>query len=1053
MDTKDWYKDAIIYQVHVKSFFDSNADGIGDFKGLTKKLDYIKFLGANTIWLLPFYPSPLKDDGYDIADYMAVNPIYGTLNDLKRLIYEAHKRDIRIITELVINHTSNQHHWFKKSRTAKKNSYWRNYYIWSDTPEKYQDARIIFKDFETSNWEWDSIANAYYFHRFYSHQPDLNYDNPNVQREIYKVIDFWMRLGIDGMRLDAIPYLFKREETNCENLAETHQFLKRLRHYVDQHYQNKMLLAEANQWPEEAAAYFGSGDECSMAFHFPIMPRMYMAIQMEDQLPLIDILQQTPDIPDSCQWATFLRNHDELTLEMVTDEERDYMYRMYASDPQMRLNLGIRRRLAPLLQGDMRKIQLMTALLFSLPGTPVIYYGDEIGMGDNIYLADRNGVRTPMQWSSDKNAGFSTSTPQQLYLPVVIDPIFNYESINVELQLKNPQSLLWWMKQLIDMRRKHLAFSRGSIEFLTTGNQKILAFIRKFETQCILIVVNLSHTVQHAEINLSSYNNYRLVELFSSNVFPAITESPYFLICHPYSFLWFNIINKKATDDLYPIISNQIISIDKRWTTLFDDPSLPDMQILLAKYFYQARWFKSKSKKIKSMEIADKLLLSKVPEILGLIIKVNLFNTESEWYFLPISCITNEAFLALNINHTKTFIANLQINNKIYALIDAIHDPNLIHWLTRLADKKKFSTELFGQIYLNKKKSINPFSSEKIKNINICPIQSEQSNTSIKLDDMYFMKFFRKLEVGVNPDVEVNLFLNEKTQYLNCPQIAATINYRHINQEYTLALAQEYIKNEGDALQQLQDILNTIELQKSLDTQHINSIRLLAKRTAELHNALAYEVKQSTFNTEYFNILDQRNLYQTIRTLCLKLSHHISAYHQDMQRTPLHIIPEKKDQIFSFARRILSKPIKGKKIRCHNDFHLGQVLVSNHDYIIIDFEGEPQRQLSERLIKRSPLRDVACMMRSFHYALFSISSDYIKNNISFLHKNLCDIYFDSYINCINSNLLPPIAEDQILLTKIYMMEKALYEIDYEMNNRPDWAYIPCEGLLKLLGDD
>jgi len=438
-----WYKDAIIYEVPVRAYRDSNGDGIGDFAGLTEKLDYIRDLGVTAIWILPFYPSPLRDDGYDIADFTAVHPSYGTLRDVKRLIREAHARGLRVITELVCNHTSDQHAWFQRARRAKPGSTARDFYVWSDTPDRYTDARIIFTDTETSNWTWDATAGAYYWHRFFSHQPDLNFDNPAVHNAIIKAMDFWLSMGVDGLRLDAIPYLYEREGTNCENLPETHGFLKMLRSHVDRNYPGRMLLAEANQWPEDSVAYFGNGDECNMAFHFPVMPRMFMAVRMEDRLPIVDIMEQTPAIPDTSQWAMFLRNHDELTLEMVTDEERDYMYRAYAHDPQMRINVGIRRRLSPLLGNNRRRIELMNGLLFSLPGTPVLYYGDEIGMGDNVFVGDRNGVRTPMQWNGDRNAGFSSANRQQLYLPVVVDPEYHYEAVNVEVQQANPQSLLW----------------------------------------------------------------------------------------------------------------------------------------------------------------------------------------------------------------------------------------------------------------------------------------------------------------------------------------------------------------------------------------------------------------------------------------------------------------------------------------------------------------------------------------------------------------------------------------------------------------------------------
>ena len=482
-----WYKDAIVYELHVRAFSDSDVDGVGDIRGLIDKLDYLHDLGVTAIWLLPFFPSPLKDDGYDVSDYVDIQPVFGNMSDFRALVEEAHQRGLRIIIELVLNHTSDQHPWFQRARRAPPGSRWRDFYIWSDTTNRYREARIIFKDSEQSNWSWDSVAKAYYWHRFYSHQPDLNYDNPAVHRAIINVVNFWLRLGVDGFRVDAVPYLYKREGTTCENLPETHVYLKGLRKHIDAKFKDRMLLAEANQWPEDAVAYFGDGDEFHMAFHFPLMPRMFMAIRMEDRFPILDILEQTPRVPDNCQWALFLRNHDELTLEMVADEERDYMYRVYAHDPVARLNLGIRRRLAPLLSNNRRKIELMNILLFSLPGTPVIYYGDEIGMGDNVYLGDRNGVRTPMQWSPDRNAGFSRTNPQKLYLPPIIDPEYHYESVNVENQQGNPDSLLWWMKRLIALRKRYRSLGRGTISFLQPENRKILAFIRQYQGEAILV--------------------------------------------------------------------------------------------------------------------------------------------------------------------------------------------------------------------------------------------------------------------------------------------------------------------------------------------------------------------------------------------------------------------------------------------------------------------------------------------------------------------------------------------------------------------------------------
>jgi maltose alpha-D-glucosyltransferase / alpha-amylase len=536
-----WYKRAVIYEVPVKSFFDGNADGLGDFPGLIEKLDYLESLGVTCLWLLPFFPSPLRDDGYDISDYRSIHPSYGTLDDFKRFMDAAHQRHLHVVIELVLNHTSDQHPWFRRAREAPPGSVERNYYVWSDTDTRYPDARIIFIDSERSNWTWDPVAGAYYWHRFFHHQPDLNYDNPVVLQEILDVIDFWLELGVDGFRLDAVPYLIERDGTNCENLAETHAVLKTIRRHIDERWPNRMLLAEANQFPADVRAYFGAGDECHMAYHFPLMPRIFMGLHLEDRHPIVDIMQQTPAIPEVCQWALFLRNHDELTLEMVTDEERDYMHLAYSIDPQARLNLGIRRRLAPLMGNNRRRIELLNSLLFSFPGTPIVYYGDEIGMGDNVYLGDRNGVRTPMQWTSDRNARFSRSDPARLYSPVIMDPIYGYQGLNVEAQERDGSSLLQWMKNLIGLRKLFPALGIGTQRFLEPDNQKVLAYLREHGIDAILCVANLSRHVQPVELDLTQFAGFVPIEVLGYTEFPVISERPYFLTLGPYGFYWFEL--------------------------------------------------------------------------------------------------------------------------------------------------------------------------------------------------------------------------------------------------------------------------------------------------------------------------------------------------------------------------------------------------------------------------------------------------------------------------------------------------------------------------------
>src|SRR5690348_15981808 len=600
---------------------DSNGDGIGDFVGLTSKLDYIQQLGVNVVWLLPFYPSPLKDDGYDIADYRNVHPRYGTREDFKVFLDEAHRRGLKVITELVINHTSDQHPWFQAARRAPEGSRKRGYYVWSDTDQKYKGTRIIFTDTEQSNWTFDSVAKQYFWHRFFSHQPDLNFDNPHVTRAVLKILQSWADLGVDGFRLDAIPYLVEREGTNCENLPETHLVLKQIRAHLDARYNNRMLLAEANQWPEDVRPYFGDADECHMAFHFPLMPRMYMAIAQEDRQPLVEIMQQTPEIPSLCQWAIFLRNHDELTLEMVTSRERDYMYRMYAADARARLNLGIRRRLAPLLENDIERIKLMNSLLLTMPGSPIIYYGDEIGMGDNFYLGDRNGVRTPMQWSPDRNAGFSRADPQQLYLPPIMDPIYGYDAVNVEAQMRDRSSLLNWMKRMLQVRKTSQAFGRGTLRIVRTGNRKVFVYLRSHGEDTVLCVVNLARSAQPVEINLSEFKGAVPIELLGSTPFPPIGELPYFLTLPGYGFYWFRLSREASApawhdERLAPEDLPVMVLVDG-WNSFFPE-RVPEWRSdlssklraqlenkVLPSYVAAQRWYGSKGAPILRAQLND----------------------------------------------------------------------------------------------------------------------------------------------------------------------------------------------------------------------------------------------------------------------------------------------------------------------------------------------------------------------------------------------------------------------------------------------------------------
>lgn len=1089
-----WYKDAIIYEVHIRSFYDSNADGIGDFAGLIQKLDYLQFLGVTLIWILPFYPSPLRDDGYDIKDFMDVNPAYGSLADFKHFLRETHKRGMRVMTELVLNHTSSEHPWFQKSRQAKPGSRWHNFYVWSNTTEKYQEARIIFKDFEPSNWTWDPVANAYYWHRFYSHQPDLNYDNPETIKAVLRVIDFWLKLGVDGLRLDAVPYIYEREGTSCENLPETHQFLKGIRKYIDNNYPNRFLLAEANQWPEDAVAYFGKGDECQMAFHFPMMPRMYIAIHLEDNFPLIDILQQTPAIPDNCQWASFLRNHDELTLEMVTEEERDFMYRIYGDDPQMRINLGIRRRLTPLMKGNRKKIELMNGLLFSLPGTPVIYYGDEIGMGDNIYLGDRNGVRTPMQWSSDKNAGFSEATPQKLFLPVIIDPAYDYQITNVELQKNDSQSLLWWTKQLIALRKHYKAFSRGEIEFLPVENRKIFAFLRKYKEETILVVANLSRFVQYTELNLSLYSGQVLMELFGGSEFPIITEDPYFLTLTPHAFYYFKITSFNDKEISMHAFQPPILKIKQSWPELLNKYSINQLEILLPTYLYSCRWFRAKSSKITSVKIIDQILLMRHPFTTRLLfLAVEYKEGEAEQYLLPITS-TYKSLSSIRENYPQAIIAELEKEQgDRELLLDALYIPEVCRRILTLSAKTAKYKGLIGTIVAQPMVKSKSIFSSALDLSSIKPSQTEQSNSSIFFDNISILKLFRRIEPGINPDVEIRKYLAEHSNFTQIPHIISTLEYRKEQKKWTIALIQEYISHGVDGWNYtLDELLRFFEqtlAQQDLNAEinlpnnpffsteeeipaevfsflgvYANSAALMGLRSAELHLALGQDTKLAAFHPESFTSFDQKALQQSILSSCKKVFERLNKQSKEKNITQEAIgkLLNKKTQLIEKAQQILCGKIDGKKIRCHGDYHLGQMLYTSKDFIIIDFEGEPDRPLSERQIKRSPLRDIAGFLRSFHYAISKViiekgndtPSEYthaVKQWGIYWYRWVCHIFLKNYLETMQRSQLLPTTKDALYrLLQAFLLERAIYEINYELNNRPHLVEIPCYGVLDLL---
>jgi maltose alpha-D-glucosyltransferase / alpha-amylase len=1095
-----WYKDAIIYQVHVRAFKDANNDGIGDFRGLTEKLDYLENLGITAIWLLPFYPSPLKDDGYDISDYTGIHPSYGTMKDFNRFIKEAHRRGLKVITELVINHTSDQHSWFLRARRAPKGSIERDFYVWSETTDKYKGARIIFKDFEHSNWAADSVAGAYYWHRFYSHQPDLNFDNPEVRKALFRILDLWLERGVDGLRLDAVPYLYERDGTSCENLEETHAFLKELRAHVDGKFENRMLLAEANQWPEDAVAYFGGGEECHMAFHFPIMPRMFMAIRMENRFPIVDVMLQTPQIPESAQWAMFLRNHDELTLEMVTDRERDYMYGVYARDREMRINLGIRRRLAPLLRNERRALELMKSLLFSLPGTPVIYYGDEIGMGDNVFLGDRNGVRTPMQWSPDRNAGFSRVNPQRLFMPVIIDPEYHYEAVNVEIHHNNPRSLLWWTRHIIALRKRYKAFGRGALEFLRPSNQKILAYVRCYEEECILVVANLSRFAQNAQLDLARFSGRVPLELFGESKFPPVTEEPYLLTLGPYGFYWFSLVSpeRPSFEKREAVLSS--ITLKTSWETVFEGRTAAILKRLFTDFLLQRRWFGGKARKIESTGMIN---LVKVPvkehSVFLVFLQVEYSDGFREVYTLPLTFAQDEKADLIRKENPGAILVAARLNGREGVIYDAMWNKDFTRALLMMIARRQShqgeegtltaqTTDLFKPVW----KNFGEIPEPRIH-------QAEQSNTTVFYGEKALLKLFRHLEPGVNPDFEIGRFLTEKAGFPCTSPVLGVIEYKESGREpMTVAVLYGYVENQGDAWQYTLDYLSryyeggvakTAELENtkelliprkhildSLDDEtpalgeellglYLEQAELLGRRTGEFHLALASDPARPAFAPEPFTDFYRQSQYHAMRGLAsqvfLFLRNRLSELPEEKTEDAKHIL-ELEKEIVSRLQRVRKGRLTGMRIRIHGDYHLGQVLYTGKDFVLIDFEGEPARSLSERRSKTSVLRDLSGMLRSFHYASWASAFDLAESAVPtsleemepwrrLWYRWTCVAFLRSYLAATEgAPFLPETQEEFRALLDAYLLEKAIYELGYELNNRPNWINIPIEGIREIV---
>ncbi len=1075
-----WYKDAVIYQVHIKSFFDSNNDGVGDFPGLIEKLDYIAELGVNVIWLLPFYPSPRRDDGYDISDYRNVHPEYGNMADVRHFIHEAHKREIRVVTELVINHTSDQHPWFQRARAAKPGSAARNFYVWSDNDQKYAGTRIIFVDTEKSNWTWDDTAKAFYWHRFFSHQPDLNFDNPRVMREVLNIMRFWLDLGVDGLRLDAVPYLIERDGTNNENLAETHDVLKKIRSALDEHAPGRMLLAEANQWPEDAQQYFGQGDECHMSFHFPLMPRMYMAIAQEDRFPITDIMRQTPEIPENCQWAIFLRNHDELTLEMVTDSERDYLWNTYAADRRARINLGIRRRLAPLMEHDRRRIELMNGLLLSMPGTPVIYYGDEIGMGDNIHLGDRDGVRTPMQWSPDRNGGFSRANPADLVLPPVMDPLYGFAAVNVEAQAGDQHSLLNWTRRMLAVRKRHRAFGRGQQQFLYPGNRKVLAYLRLYSTpegeaETILCVYNVSRTAQAVELDLSPYAGRVPVDLLGGSAFPPVGQLTYLLTLPPYGFYWFILATEAALPPWHirpseplPELATVVVRNGLNDVLAPASRKIIENEALPA-YLKRRRWFASKDQVMKSARLVrtDKIP-GRTMDILLTEVEVELAG-RTERYQLPLGIAWDgETNAALP---QQLALARIRQTRRMGYLTDAFSLDALPLGLIRALKARAVVSVTEGEVRCIPTSHMDAI--ELPENPEIRRLSAEQSNSSLIVGGLVIMKIIRRVMEGINPEVEMVRFLTEHG-YANTPPLLGEISRVAADgSSHTMMVAQRFVHNQGDAWQWTLDFLarlsETVGVGEKASASEHDAVanyaafaRAMGTRLAQLHEVLARPNENEAFAPEPVDeagaqAFTGRALAQ-LKSAYAVLSA-IKTWPDDAARQAFEFILANQAKVLSLLPELAKSSVGSLNIRIHGDFHLGQILFASGDAFIIDFEGEPAKPLAERRAKSSPLRDVAGLLRSFQYAAAAA-----RLSRATAAPAGAEAPLQRFVNEMSSQFLTAYraAEEaasthwvkdkksEAELLDLFLLEKSAYEICYEAANRPAWIGIPLRGFAEIV---
>ena len=1070
-----WYKDAIIYQLHVKAFADSNNDGIGDFAGLTEKLGYLQDLGVTALWLLPFYPSPGRDDGYDIADYGAINPDFGTMKDFRRFIVEAKRRGLRVITELVVNHTSDQHDWFKRARRSDPKSSARNWYVWSDTDQKYAGTRIIFTDTEKSNWTWDPEAGQFYWHRFFSHQPDLNFDNPRVVSALVQVMKRWLDTGVDGFRLDAIPYLCERDGTNNENLPETHAVIRTLRAELDAYAKGKVLLAEANQWPEDVQEYFGRGDECQMAYHFPLMPRIYMAIAQEDRFPITDILRQTPDIPGNCQWALFLRNHDELTLEMVTDVERDYLWSTYANDPRARINVGIRRRLAPLMDNDRRKIELMNSLLLSFPGTPIIYYGDEIGMGDNIYLGDRNGVRTPMQWTPDRNGGFSRADPARLYAPTIMDPVYGYESVNVEAQSRSLSSLLSATKRLISVRKSTLAFGRGTMTFIRPVNRSVLAYVRQYGDEVILCVANLSRSAQATELDLSAWKDRVPLEMLGRTRFPAIGELPYMITLAPYGFYWFQLRERDKSERVAPSVVPEfetlVVPLGATWVSLARTRSVFERDVL-PDHLARTRWYPERS-----AEAIRPILTSAIPfcDIGDNKPWLAFFEATQQdamtRYLLPLQI---EWVRFDRERYNPNALAAVRQGAREGTLLDVATDQIFIALLLR--NLRETLTIEEGGVRLEFRPT-SRLSDKPIKPpVHIRAIESERSNSKAMVDNDYVVKVYRRLEFGTNPEIETGRFLTEVAGFANTPALLGSIELVEGDEKSAIAIVHAFVENQGDGWTVTAAYLDRfVDEQRLLaaserpgeSEEQVPYLRYMSqtgRRVAEMHLALSGSHEFADFAPEPTGAADVQRWIDNVSARDERVFDALKQRREMAKESDRLLIDQalaQRQALHDGLNELLPPDIDSLNIRHHGDFNLGRLLIVKDDIYIKGFGGESHRPLAERRRKAPAARDVASLIRSIDYSA-NVALERALRVTPDEHGRLgaalaewrdrsTAAFLAAYRETMtNARLWPadPHAAQQML--NFFLLEKSFYEIEYELANRPEWLRVPLMGMLRIL---